>query len=426
MNKSIALAVILVLIFSGVLPVLITNATSESVTINSDRTNIREGPGLDYQKIGQAQEGETFPLIRTNGEWVQIQFQDNKKGWVAKWLVTIGRQEKKESKLRRTGTVTASALNVRSRGSLDGKVVAKVYEGETYPIVEERNHWAKIEYKKGAYGWVAAWYLDRQGLESGSFAENGTIEILYDGTNLRKRPSVQSEVVQRANKGDVFQTSELTNGWYKVRLGNGETAYVAGWIVETKDKAQQVERPAGEENLKNKTIVIDPGHGGKDRGTSGFAGTYEKNVTMQTALLVSSKLKTAGANVILTRTKDTYMPLRSRVRLAHTYGADAFISIHYDSSTEKTVKGATTFYYHPFQKRLAAILHQSIMQKTGLKDRGVKRGDYHVLRENKQYAVLVELGYLTNPKEEQLITSRQFQEKAANGIYQGLVRFFNE
>jgi N-acetylmuramoyl-L-alanine amidase len=120
------------------------------------------------------------------------------------------------------------------------------------------------------------------------------------------------------------------------------------------------------------------------------------------------------------------MPLRSRVRLAHTYGADAFISIHYDSSTEKTVKGATTFYYHPFQKRLAAILHQSIMQKTGLKDRGVKRGDYHVLRENKQYAVLVELGYLTNPKEEQLITSRQFQEKAANGIYQGLVRFFNE
>lgn len=486
-----------------------TKANGSTIIINSNQTNVREGPGLSYSKIGQVNQGEQFTVIKTNGDWIQIELDNKQKGWVANWLVTYS--EKKSStteKLQKgtiisittdglrvrsgpgtsyqiigslnmgdsgeitdingdwlkisfsgnsgwinsefvkvtgqgntsdkekqpsskkealTGTVTASTLYVRDEGSLNGSIIAQVYKGEQFPILTEVNNWMKIEYKSGKYGWAASWFIQKsEAAPADSEIKNGSIEILYNGTNIRKKPSAQSEVVQRANKGETFEAVKLTNDWYEIRLKSGDLAYVAGWVVNASNLGQQVEKPGSEIHLKNKTIVIDPGHGGKDNGTSGFRGTAEKNITIKTALLLRNKLKAAGANVILTRTNDTFQSLNSRVRMSHYYGADAFISIHYDSISEKNVRGTTSFYYHSYQKALASSLHSGIVQYTNLKDRGVRHGDYHVLRENKQSAVLLELGYLSNPTEESLIQTDQFQEQAANGIFQGLAKYFKK
>ncbi|NMD70584.1 SH3 domain-containing protein [Bacillus sp. DNRA2] len=486
------------------------SAATSTVTIISNQTNVREGPGLSYKKIAQVNSGDKFSVIKESGDWIQIELSKNKKGWVANWVVkrdqtqssstskvtkgssgvattdglrvrsgpgtnykvldtlkngttievadtsdnwikvsysggqgwvskdyvkltTDAKQQdkppKKDSSIKQEkgyGTVTASILYVRSKGSLDGTIIGKVHQGDRFKILEETNNWIKIEYQKGAYGWVASWFLDQASdAQSVAIPSGEYIEMLHDGTNIRKNPTIQAEVVERADKGEVFETVKQVQDWFEIRLNNGDTAYVAGWVVKVKGSGQQIEKSDSEVHLKNKTIVIDPGHGGKDQGTSGYRGTSEKNITIQTAQLLGKRLAAAGANVIFTRSNDTFLSLSSRVRLSHYHAADAFISIHYDSSEDRNVRGTTSFYNNSFQKPLASALHTAVVQYTGLKDRGVRHGDYHVIRENKRNAALLELGYLSNPTEESLITTKAFQENAATGIYQGLAKYFS-
>lgn len=501
---------IFVLIFTILQPLntSVAQATS-TVTIISNQTNVREGPGLSYKKVGQVNSGDKFSVLKENGDWFQIELSKNKKGWVAKWVVNLDqKQASNSSKITKGnnaqvttnglrvrsgpgtnykvldtlntgttveitdtkddwvkvsysngqgwvskqyvkgqadekqqeqptvesnpkqekgyGTVTASTLYVRSKGSLDGTIIGKVSQGESFKILEINNNWIKIEYQKGAYGWVAAWFIE-QTPESQTVAisTNASIEILYDGTNIRKNPNIQADVVDRVNKGETFKDVKQVNDWFEIRLSNGNKAYVAGWVVKVNGTSEQIVKSGSEVHLKNKTIVIDPGHGGKDHGTSGYKGTSEKNITIQTAQLLGKKLTASGANVIFTRSNDTFLSLSSRVRLSHYHAADAYISIHYDSSEDKSVRGTTSFYHYSFQKPLAAALHQGLVQNIGLKDRGVRHGDYHVIRENKRNAALLEIGYLSNKTEESLITTKAFQEKAATGIYQGLAKYFS-
>lgn len=126
--------------------------------------------------------------------------------------------------------------------------------------------------------------------------------------------------------------------------------------------------------------MIDPGHGGRDNGTTGARGTREKDITIRTAQVLAEKLRAAGANVILTRSGDTYLPLPSRVGISHHHNADAFISIHYDSTPDRTARGVTTYYYHPFQKEIASNIHSNVTAMTNLRNRGYRVGDYHVIR----------------------------------------------
>jgi N-acetylmuramoyl-L-alanine amidase len=86
----------------------------------------------------------------------------------------------------------------------------------------------------------------------------------------------------------------------------------------------------------------------------------------------------------------------------------------------------TSYYYHSYQKELAEYLYNSTNAETRLKSRGVRSGNFHVIRENSQKGVLMELGYLSNPGEEMTLNSGQFQENAATGLYNGLARYFRD
>ncbi|MFL6518347.1 MAG: N-acetylmuramoyl-L-alanine amidase, partial [Bacillus sp. (in: firmicutes)] len=327
-----------------------------------------------------------------------------------------------------TGTVTANSLSVRSGASLNTKLIGTVTKGLSFTILEEKNNWAKIEYQSGSFGWVAGWYLDKQAVTSpsGQAVKESIITIINNGTNIRKSPNVQSDVVERVNKGVTFSVKSLKNDWYEVKTKNGKTGYVAGWLVSINGNAPQIEKPGAEEYIKNKTIVLDPGHGGTDKGATGTSGTYEKELTLRTAMLLYDKLRAAGANVYLTRKNDSYLQLASRVSVARTYNADAFISLHYDSNLDHSVRGMTSYYYHSYQKALADTLFASTIGQTKLTSRGVRFGDFHVIRENSQNAALMELGYLSNPEEEMTLKSGGFQENAASGLFDGLARYFKE
>ncbi|MDQ0874267.1 N-acetylmuramoyl-L-alanine amidase [Paenibacillus sp. V4I3] len=180
--------------------------------------------------------------------------------------------------------------------------------------------------------------------------------------------------------------------------------------------------------LEGETIVIDAGHGGKDVGATGQTGIHEKDITLQTALHIKRELiEKTGANVVLTRDKDEFLTLPERVELADNHAADLFVSIHFDAFTSNDIAGITTYYNKSEDKQVAKMIHEQLFkQKIDTKDRGVAQGDYHVLRENSSPSLLLELGYLSNPEDEQRIQTQAFQDKAATAVTAGIIVFFNK
>ncbi|WP_413308550.1 SH3 domain-containing protein [Bacillus sp. 1P10SD] len=408
-----------------------TNKQTSSGIVNADTLNIRKEPSASGTVIGKLTKGTNVSIYSKEKNWLEIGFA-NLKGWVSAEFVDTdakaGKDTAKNEPIGMNGTVTANSLSVRSGSSLNAVIIGTVTGGQSFPILEENNNWAKIEFKSGKFGWVAGWYLEKSKTvtQTGQAVKDRNVTILHNGTNIRASANVQSDVIELANEGSSYPVLNVVNDWYEIKLKNGKKGFIAGWIVSINNSKTQIEKSGGEGYLKNKTIVLDPGHGGGDNGTTGASGTLEKELTLRTARLLYDKLRAAGAHVYLTRNSDSFIPLPSRVSAAQSYNADAFISLHYDSNLDRSVRGMTGYYYHNYQKSLADTLYSSTVAQTKLKDRGVRFGDFHVVRENKQKAVLMELGYLSNPEEEMTVKSGVFQENAASGLFNGLARFFKE
>ena len=189
--------------------------------------------------------------------------------------------------------------------------------------------------------------------------------------------------------------------------------------------------------LAGYTVVVDPGHGGPDTGAIGATGTYEKNNTLAVGLNLAGLLRSAGAQVILTRSTDitpatgTYSELsdlQARTKIANDQKADIYISLHNDSFSNPAAGGTTTYYSSSSpvatqSKALAASLQSELVKTISLTDRGVKDAPFYVIKNTKMPAALVEIGFISNPTEEQLLGSPDFQIKAALGIYRGILKF---
>lgn len=179
--------------------------------------------------------------------------------------------------------------------------------------------------------------------------------------------------------------------------------------------------------LIKKTVVIDPGHGGSDRGAAGKKGTLEKDINLEVALKLKDLLENAGANVILTRNDDTYIGLYERAYLANYLMADLFISVHVNSHPNPEIRGIEVFYYPDRHHglKLGSNILESLAQQTGFKKLAVKTGRFVVIRETQMPGVLLELGFLSNQEEESKLKSIGFKENAALGILMGIVSYFN-
>jgi N-acetylmuramoyl-L-alanine amidase len=395
-----------------------------------DSLNVRSSAGLNASILGNLAKGSNVSITGSLTGWYRIDF-GGSTGWVSSQYIEKSASAPSPSSSQSVyGRATIYSLNVRDKASLNGKVVGSVKQGEAYKILEEKDNWYKLSLNGGKTGWAAGWYIEKtsgqQPERPAGNEKSGYVQILYNGTNLRSDASTGASIVARASSGESFAIQEKQGEWYKVSLKDGEPAYVAGWIVsasDTRGNPEPVTKPKTG-GLKGKTIVIDPGHGGHDSGTIGYRGTLEKELTLSTSQLLSDLLRNAGANVKMTRNDDTYYSLNTRVALAHYHDSDAFISIHYDSINDSSIKGYTSYYYHQYQKDLSQMILDSLAEQLSSKNRGVKKGDYYVIRENKQPAVLLELGYLSNPSEEASVTTHRFQDMAARSIYNGLTNYF--
>lgn len=175
-----------------------------------------------------------------------------------------------------------------------------------------------------------------------------------------------------------------------------------------------------ESRILNPTIVIDPGHGGKEHGTHDPRGIPESKYNLEIAKLLYEKLKKKNKKVFLTRSKDKYVSLKDRVEFARKKKADILVSIHHnalpDNENPLKHKGAEVYYLHNSSKLLASLLLKNLVKSTKLKSRGVIRRDFALTRPDFCKAVLIECGFLIHPEESDYITKKSTQKKIVDGI----------
>ena len=201
----------------------------------------------------------------------------------------------------------------------------------------------------------------------------------------------------------------------------------------------------GNYDVLNKIVYLDAGHGGYDPGASYF-GISEKSLTLAIQSRVKAKLEAEGYQVVTTRTSDTYVDLTDRSRAANASESDIFVSIHINASGSSAAQGIETYYYQPYAEypsrinaayhdnstrlrmsdTLANAIQSSLINATGAQNQGVKRQTFAVLRETTAPAVLLELGFLSNPQEAARLNSSAYQETLANAIVAGIKAYYEK
>ena len=242
-------------------------------------------------------------------------------------------------------------------------------------------------------------------------------------------------------------------------------------MLYTDKKLESEFRKEKEKIKKNFIVVIDPGHGGKDPGAIGVNGTFEKDINLLFAKIIKSVLSSNNIKVKLTRIDDRYLYLRERINFAEKAKADLFISIHADASKNRNASGFSIFslsnkasdnearelaqrenksdfigglkirHSDPlikdnlikiFQRqtmnessKIANIVIRNI-KKLSIKNRGHRNAGFVVLKSLTTPSILVELGFITNKKEEKLLNNKRYLTKISKIISLSIFNYFNQ
>ncbi len=193
--------------------------------------------------------------------------------------------------------------------------------------------------------------------------------------------------------------------------------------------------------LAGKTIVIDPGHGGPDGGAVGKDSTNEKEIALKVAKKTRDYLQQAGALVYLTREEDKDLAgedhkgrrksedIRNRLKFIHEKDADFFITIHLNSLPSSRWSGAQTFYYPslPENKHLASMIQEEITYNLENTNRlPLPINHIYLLKHAEVPGALVEIGFLSNDEELELLKDKKYQDQMSASIYKGIIRYITE
>lgn len=203
-------------------------------------------------------------------------------------------------------------------------------------------------------------------------------------------------------------------------------------VVESSDNEYETLPTEVDKNINKKyTILIDPGHGGNDKGTiANDKITFEKDITLKVGALVAQKLtKQKDVQVIISRNEDKYVSLSDRAKLANEQGVDSLVSIHLNGQTGGTDAFGLETYYTKEKNdgsyELAKQIQETITSYIDVRDRGVKSERFQVLLQSKMPAVLIECGFLTNDEEAKKLKDEAYQESLAEGIAQGILTYLD-
>ena len=170
------------------------------------------------------------------------------------------------------------------------------------------------------------------------------------------------------------------------------------------------------------TVVVDAGHGGYDRGAKAVRGMDEKMLTLDVARRLKPQLEQRGYRVVMTRSTDVFIPLGGRTGVSNAHPDAAFVSIHFNWARRRSASGIETYYHDRRSAPLAANILREISGCYGSHARGVKFARYYVLRHNERPATLLELGFISNPRENACLQDPAVRQRLAERIATGIAR----
>ena len=198
-----------------------------------------------------------------------------------------------------------------------------------------------------------------------------------------------------------------------------------GFAKAPKESPIELELPALANNRPR--VIIDPGHGGDAPGTIGIGGFREKDLVLPISLDVAEILRKQNIDVVMTRDTDNFISLEGRTDLANSVDADLFVSIHANAInlSRPDVNGLETYYYKS-GRRLAEIIHWSVLNGVRIDNRGIRRARFYVLRHSTMPAVLVEVGFLTGAVDASRLKDPNHRRQMAEAIARGIVQYIKQ
>lgn len=169
------------------------------------------------------------------------------------------------------------------------------------------------------------------------------------------------------------------------------------------------------------TVVVDAGHGGMDNGAFRRYGGAEKEATLDVATRLARKLRESQFHTVMTRSSDVFVPLDERAAISNRQKNAVFVSVHFNDSRRRGIRGFETYYHSSVARNLAYRVQQHLMTIPGSANRGVKTANFRVLRTALYPAVLVECGFLSNRKEGAGARSANHRDELADKIAEAIV-----
>ncbi|MBM7865337.1 SH3 domain-containing protein [Heliobacterium gestii] len=422
--------------FNGV----VNRQSTATVVVEGQVVNVRTGPGTGYDIITTVTKGQMLPSGEGRSGWTLVTLPDGRAGWIADWLLTKQPAAPVFNPSSQPTAAATPANNPPSKPTTPaGAGSSPAGSSSAYQPAQ------KPMLQKDLRAWKAT---------------------ALSPANIRNGPGMTYDVARTASAGESFDLLQVQDGWYQLAQKGQSVGWSASWLFSAQAPATGTTgvvagvngsepsrgvsgtvstRPVAD-LLAGKTIVIDPGHGNVnlnwnvvDQGASGPQGSHEKDVTLDVGRRLADTLKARGVNVIMTWTAEQLIRSESdlsyRADMANKAKADLYVSIHCNSHTVPDTSGTTTYYFYKdddarpgegTRMRMAGMIQQSLVAALGRRDIGIKGANFAVLRETNMPAVLVELMFISNPEEENLLNQDAVRAKAATAIADGLQRFVEQ
>jgi len=447
--------------FSGQMADKLPPVMAKKIVVEGSLLNVRSGPGLSYGKINELPRNSTAIVYFKSGEWLLVRLPDGTSGWVSGLYTSYPDEDRKTAVQPEQQTpsepvkeepvkekniipypydvrVTADPLRLREEPGLHSNSVASIPKGTVLTVLDAtEEQWLKVELPDGRQGWIAGWYteiVEEQTRSPITYFRLATVNV--EALRVRSGPGLEYSQTGSVFLGNHLITLQENNGWHYVQIPNGQHGWISGEFATVKTVASNVSASTGSVSrggnpgTPNITIVIDPGHGGNDNGATGFSGLKEKKVNLTVSLYLTEMLRARGFNVVLTRNSDIKVTLADRVAIAERVKGDIFISIHANAHPKIHTSGTETFYFankatSPQSFFLASLLQQETVAALKLPSHGVKKGNFHVIRETTMPSALLELAFLTNAVDETILSSDECLKMAAEAIYRAILRYYN-
>lgn len=401
-----------------------------TIQVTTDGLNIRKSKDSSTidNIVGKTNKGSKLAVYAIEGDWLKVSF-NNGYSYIYKTYAQFLDIDGKTLGNAKKQVTTTQNLNLYLEPTSTSNVISTIDSKVKLPVYNTVNGYY-LTVVNGLPGYIVVGSTEDVIVEKPSTPDptpplvSGDLlgRVTVDNLNIRKEANSTSPVVDKVKKGEYVQVNSVNGYWAQVTY-KGQNGYVHKSYLKL---LNQNGNP-----LKDRIIIIDPGHGGKDPGT--VVGTIEeKNIVLKVSTLVTQKLEAAGANVLMTRTGDTYPTREGRVDFSHVNYGEIFVSIHANYANNTAAQGTETYYaktpgdVYEEDIDLATFVNNQIVKNVNMKDRKVKEMKYIVIANTNIPAILVELGFLSNSEDRAKLTDDQYVELFAESIYKGILEYYSK